>query len=107
MSSSSYAFGLTECKCGLSLMTLTSWTCDNPARRFGVWPNKYDIQLDTLYMGSIVNLVVAQEDSKSQASSSQAGVQTSDTHVSTRMDQLQSAQATKQSGKYLSRYLLI
>ncbi|GJU92501.1 hypothetical protein Tco_1304924 [Tanacetum coccineum] len=31
MSSSSYAFGPTECKCGLPLMTLTSWTRDNPA----------------------------------------------------------------------------
>ncbi|GJX55404.1 hypothetical protein Tco_0960411 [Tanacetum coccineum] len=41
MSSSSYAFGPTECKCGLPLMTLTSWTRDNPARRFGVCPNKY------------------------------------------------------------------
>ncbi|GKA30003.1 retrovirus-related pol polyprotein from transposon TNT 1-94 [Tanacetum coccineum] len=54
-------------------------------------------------MESIVNLVVAQEDSKSQASSSQVVVQTSGTHVSARMDQLQSAHATKQSGKYLSR----
>ncbi|GJV97599.1 hypothetical protein Tco_1549176 [Tanacetum coccineum] len=42
MSSSSYAFGPTECKCGLPLMTLTSWTRDNPARRFGVCPNKYN-----------------------------------------------------------------
>ncbi|GKE49547.1 hypothetical protein Tco_1480805 [Tanacetum coccineum] len=41
MSSSSSAFGPTECKCGLPLMTLTSWTRDNPARRFGVCPNKY------------------------------------------------------------------
>ncbi|GJV03719.1 hypothetical protein Tco_1337288 [Tanacetum coccineum] len=41
MSSSSYAFGPTECKCGLSLMALTFWTRDNPARRFGVCPNKY------------------------------------------------------------------
>ncbi|GJV60974.1 copia protein [Tanacetum coccineum] len=41
MSSSSSAFGPTECKCGLSLMTPTSWTRDNPARRFGVCPNKY------------------------------------------------------------------
>ncbi|GJZ63052.1 hypothetical protein Tco_0619473 [Tanacetum coccineum] len=30
-----------ECKCGLPLMTLTSWTRDNPARRFGVCPNSY------------------------------------------------------------------
>ncbi|GJT16775.1 hypothetical protein Tco_0875481 [Tanacetum coccineum] len=42
MSSSSYAFGPTECKCRLSLMTLTSWTRDNPARRFSVCPNKYN-----------------------------------------------------------------
>ncbi|GKA24836.1 hypothetical protein Tco_0710869 [Tanacetum coccineum] len=41
MSSSSYAFCPTECKCGLPLMTLTSWTRDNPARRFCVCPNKY------------------------------------------------------------------
>ncbi|GJU10895.1 hypothetical protein Tco_1133291 [Tanacetum coccineum] len=41
MSSSSSAFGPTKCKCGLLLMTLTSWTRDNPARRFGVCPNKY------------------------------------------------------------------
>ncbi|GJW15166.1 hypothetical protein Tco_0019299 [Tanacetum coccineum] len=46
MSSSSSAFGLTECKCGLPLMTLTSWTRDNPARRFGVCPNKYDPELE-------------------------------------------------------------
>ncbi|GKD06638.1 hypothetical protein Tco_1181612 [Tanacetum coccineum] len=39
--SSSSCFGPTECKCGLPLMTLTSWTRDNPARRFGVCPNKY------------------------------------------------------------------
>ncbi|GJR09457.1 hypothetical protein Tco_0792109 [Tanacetum coccineum] len=39
--SSSSSFGPTECNCGLSLMTLTSWTCENHARRFGVWPNKY------------------------------------------------------------------
>ncbi|GJR07412.1 hypothetical protein Tco_0790064 [Tanacetum coccineum] len=42
MSSSSSAFGPTECKCGLPLMTLTSWTHDNPTRRFGVCPNKYN-----------------------------------------------------------------
>ncbi|GJU10886.1 E-beta-farnesene synthase 1 [Tanacetum coccineum] len=30
-----------ECKCGLPLMTFTTWTRDNPARRFGVCPNKY------------------------------------------------------------------
>ncbi|GJZ70492.1 polyubiquitin [Tanacetum coccineum] len=41
MSSSSYALGPIECKCGLPLMTLTSWTRDNPTRRFGVCPNKY------------------------------------------------------------------
>ncbi|GKD05009.1 hypothetical protein Tco_1179983 [Tanacetum coccineum] len=41
MSSSSYAFGHTKCKCGLPLMTLTSWTRDNPTRRFGVCPSKY------------------------------------------------------------------
>ncbi|GKE29348.1 hypothetical protein Tco_1444732 [Tanacetum coccineum] len=41
MSSSSSAFEPTECKCGLPLMTLTSWTRDNSARRFGVCPNKY------------------------------------------------------------------
>ncbi|GJV04717.1 hypothetical protein Tco_1338286 [Tanacetum coccineum] len=42
MSSSSYAFSPTECKCGLPLMTLTSWTRDNLARRFGVCPNEYN-----------------------------------------------------------------
>ncbi|GKE84811.1 hypothetical protein Tco_1558553 [Tanacetum coccineum] len=31
----------TQCKCRLPLMTLTSWTCSNPARRFGVFRNKY------------------------------------------------------------------
>ncbi|GJY99755.1 FAR1-related sequence 5-like protein [Tanacetum coccineum] len=31
----------TEYKCGLSLMTLTSCTRENPARRFGVCPNKH------------------------------------------------------------------
>ncbi|GJU96023.1 hypothetical protein Tco_1320779 [Tanacetum coccineum] len=41
MSSSSSAFGPTECKCGLLLMTLTSWIRDNPARRFGVCTNNY------------------------------------------------------------------
>ncbi|GJZ79788.1 hypothetical protein Tco_0644625 [Tanacetum coccineum] len=40
--SSSSSFGPTECKCGLPLMTLTSWTRENPARRFGVCPNKYN-----------------------------------------------------------------
>ncbi|GKD37282.1 hypothetical protein Tco_1257489 [Tanacetum coccineum] len=39
--SSSSSIALTECKCGLPLMTLTSWTRENPARRFGVCPNKY------------------------------------------------------------------
>ncbi|GKE69677.1 hypothetical protein Tco_1527749 [Tanacetum coccineum] len=39
--SSSFSFGPTKCKCGLPLMTLTSWTRENPARRFGVCPNKY------------------------------------------------------------------
>ncbi|GJU77661.1 hypothetical protein Tco_1274731 [Tanacetum coccineum] len=34
MSSSSF-FGPTECKCRLPLMTLTSWTHENPAKRFG------------------------------------------------------------------------
>ncbi|GJS87469.1 hypothetical protein Tco_0770105 [Tanacetum coccineum] len=32
----------TECKCGLPLLTLTSWTRENPARRFGVCPNKHE-----------------------------------------------------------------
>ncbi|GJQ91170.1 hypothetical protein Tco_0002309 [Tanacetum coccineum] len=41
MSSSSSAFGPTEYNCGLPLMTLTFWTRDNPAKRFGVCPNKY------------------------------------------------------------------
>ncbi|GJZ63993.1 hypothetical protein Tco_0620414 [Tanacetum coccineum] len=41
--SSSSCFGPTECKCGLPLMTLISWTRDNPARRFGVCPNKYQV----------------------------------------------------------------
>ncbi|GJT00354.1 hypothetical protein Tco_0821523 [Tanacetum coccineum] len=36
MSSSSSSFDPTQCKCGLPLITLTSWT-----RRFGVYPNKY------------------------------------------------------------------
>nr|GEW95737.1 hypothetical protein [Tanacetum cinerariifolium] len=30
-----------ECKCGIPLMRFTSWTRDNPTRRFGVCPNKY------------------------------------------------------------------
>ncbi|GJZ79126.1 hypothetical protein Tco_0643963 [Tanacetum coccineum] len=34
--SSSSSIAPTKCKCGLPLMTLTSWTCENPARRFGV-----------------------------------------------------------------------
>ncbi|GKD09798.1 hypothetical protein Tco_1189483 [Tanacetum coccineum] len=34
--SSSYSIPPTECKCGLSLMTLTSWTRENPARRFKI-----------------------------------------------------------------------
>nr|GEV99546.1 hypothetical protein [Tanacetum cinerariifolium] len=41
MSFSSSAFGPTECKCGIPLMRFTSWTRDNPTRRFGVCPNKY------------------------------------------------------------------
>ncbi|GKD78381.1 hypothetical protein Tco_1341002 [Tanacetum coccineum] len=39
--SSSFFIPLTECKCQLALMMLTSWTRSNPARRFGVCPNKY------------------------------------------------------------------
>ncbi|GJX81897.1 hypothetical protein Tco_0331378 [Tanacetum coccineum] len=50
MSSSSSAFGPTECKSGLPLMTLTSWTHDNPARRFGVCPNKYRTQLYEMHL---------------------------------------------------------
>ncbi|GKB77283.1 hypothetical protein Tco_0944178 [Tanacetum coccineum] len=40
MSSSSF-FGPIECKCGLPLMTLTSWTRENHARRFAVYTNRY------------------------------------------------------------------
>ncbi|GKF14381.1 hypothetical protein Tco_0055843 [Tanacetum coccineum] len=39
--SSSTSLPLIECKCGLPLMMLTSWTRETPARRFGVCPNKY------------------------------------------------------------------
>ncbi|GKB37413.1 hypothetical protein Tco_0882355 [Tanacetum coccineum] len=39
--SSSSSIPPTECKCRLPLMMLTSWTRENPARRFGVFPNKY------------------------------------------------------------------
>ncbi|GJY01739.1 hypothetical protein Tco_0359891 [Tanacetum coccineum] len=39
--SSSSSIPPTKCKCGLPLMTLTSWIRENPARRFGVCPNKY------------------------------------------------------------------
>ena len=31
----------TECKCHLPLMKLTSWTKENPGRRFLVCPNRY------------------------------------------------------------------
>ncbi|GJT52027.1 hypothetical protein Tco_0978184 [Tanacetum coccineum] len=40
--SSSSSIAHTECKCGLPLMTLTSLTRENLARRFGVCPNKYE-----------------------------------------------------------------
>ncbi|GJR26967.1 hypothetical protein Tco_1103199 [Tanacetum coccineum] len=39
--SSSSSIAPTKCECGLPLMTLTSWTRENPARRFGVCLNKY------------------------------------------------------------------
>ncbi|GKF09741.1 hypothetical protein Tco_0043965, partial [Tanacetum coccineum] len=39
--SSSSSIPPTECKCGLPLMTLISWTRENPARRFCVCPNKF------------------------------------------------------------------
>ncbi|GKC24386.1 hypothetical protein Tco_1026536, partial [Tanacetum coccineum] len=40
--SSSSSIPPTECKRRLRLMTLASWTLENPARRFGVSPNKYE-----------------------------------------------------------------
>ncbi|GJT22502.1 hypothetical protein Tco_0892439 [Tanacetum coccineum] len=44
-SSSTYSnvlgIGPTECKCLLPPMQLTSWTKENPARRFVVCPNRY------------------------------------------------------------------
>ena len=44
-SSSNYSYPFapveTECKCHLPLMKLTSWTEDNPCRRFVVCPNRY------------------------------------------------------------------
>ncbi|GJW14101.1 hypothetical protein Tco_0018234 [Tanacetum coccineum] len=39
--SSSSSIPPIQCKCGLPLMTLTTWTRENPARRFDVCPNKY------------------------------------------------------------------
>ncbi|GJT81120.1 hypothetical protein Tco_1055462 [Tanacetum coccineum] len=39
--SSSSSIPHIECKCGLPLMTPTSWTRENPARRFGVCPDIY------------------------------------------------------------------
>ncbi|GJU06788.1 hypothetical protein Tco_1123218 [Tanacetum coccineum] len=43
--SSSSSIAPTKCKYGLPLMTLTSWTHENPARRFDVCLNKYREEL--------------------------------------------------------------
>ena len=50
MSSSSTSFAPYECKCRLPMMTLTSWTRDNPGRRFGVCPNRYVSRLLIFYI---------------------------------------------------------
>ncbi|GKE30974.1 hypothetical protein Tco_1450296 [Tanacetum coccineum] len=50
MSSSSYALGPTECKCGLPLMTLTSWTRENPDRRFELENKWYKTQLYEMHL---------------------------------------------------------
>ncbi|GJX91593.1 hypothetical protein Tco_0344919, partial [Tanacetum coccineum] len=47
--SSSSSIPPTECKCRLPLMMLTSWTRENLARRFGVFPNKYVLGLMVQY----------------------------------------------------------